>query len=562
MIGRGDNALKNDAVRAAAPALILFSITINVLALALPVYTLQIYDRIIPNKATETLIVLSFGVLAALMIETMLRLIRAHMITHIGADFERNASARAVAHTVFSDLSHHGRKETPEKLQSMQAIRATRDFYSGDTVIVLTDLAFAPIYLLIIFYIGGTIVLAPMIIFVAIFIGGVALSMQLRDSLRSRRNTDHMRYNMLVSTLSNIGCINSFSLESITARRFEPVALETSRANHASMQASARIVNFTAVMSAAMTFATVAYGGIISVSGGLSIGALIACVLLCGRLLSPLQRAIRMWINYQELDSVSEKFLSLFDAPRIVTGDGVLPAQQRRNEPPLRISKLTIQRRRDREALFRDATATIARGEVCLIDGLTRREGTLLMKIIAGRDTNFQGGIFLNGADLNTAPLEQRASLVGYLTPDASLFRGTILDNLTAFGARDLDTALASARLFDIHKEAARLPTGWRTHVSGRSSAEISLGLSQRILMARAIAAAPGLILIDRVEQFLDAHSYDLLLCAVAKFRSHAAFIINTDDKNLARLATHKLLREEDGALTLKPAHNMMVRAA
>lgn len=546
--GRGERSALS-AARARLAELIVGSIFINVLAVALPIFSMQIYDRVLPGKAAATLTVLAAGALVAIGLEIALRLARADLISQNGAAFERNLSRAAINHALNSSVMDGDIQTASQKLQKMQAVRSLRDFHSGYAVTVLIDFAFVFLYLALVMKIGGLVVLAPLAIVTLIIINGLVGGLKLRDTITARKNADNVRYEFLVSTLQSISALKCFALGGLFARRYEPLEYKTSLANFEVSRTSAQILNTSMVLGNLMTAVVVTLGVTTAVNSGLSIGALIACVLLSGRLIPPLQRGIILWIKYQEYDASRTQFLSLFETPqergssgdRVSTGGGRL----------LELHGVTIARRRAGAPLLASCSAAFDAGDLVQVRAESARQASQVLRVVAGLAGANEGAIFINGKELDAVPMTRRAEHVGYLAASAELFNGTILDNLTSFGIRDQRRALEVARSLGIDRDVAQMPSGWNTVISGRLSDEAPTGLRQRIAIARVLAARPKVVLFDEAAELLDNRSYDLLISTLISLRQECVILFNTTDENLLGLCNRQLVLRPDGRTAL-----------
>ncbi|MGF1544838.1 MAG: ABC transporter transmembrane domain-containing protein [Parvularculaceae bacterium] len=549
---RGADILTPRALKSARPTLVVASVAINVLSVALPLYTLQVYDRAIPNQSTETLIILTIGVAVAIMVETALRLVRAAMIARIGADFERDASHTVLSRLLFSNNLDRINPARSDYLDRMRAVRALRDFHSGHALTVAVDAAFMFAFLALIAYIGGAIVVAPIIVAAIVVVSASLGSLQLRASLEERRTADQRRYDFLISTLNGVAGVKCFSLSGLVARRFEPLEYRASLATYAVLTNSASILNAGLVLSGVTTASAVTIGALAAYDGALSIGALIACVLLCGRLTPTIQRATLLWMKRQDYDVARDRFVRLFDRHQPLIVDRAAPPET--TPYALQIRRLTFQRRRDDAPFLKNANLRARIGEALIVQAGDLRRGSLFLRIVAGREDGHDGDVLWSGALSRGTPFERRAERVGYLSSDAELFSGSILDNVSCFGLRSHQASIDAARIFGVDKDVAQLPNGWRTRITGRANDEVSLGLARRIVMARMIAARPGIIALDRADRFLDTESYDALVSAVVKMKRFALVLLNTNDQNLARLSDGAVDIDETGALGLRRA--------
>ncbi|MCK5747213.1 MAG: hypothetical protein KAH44_13410, partial [Oricola sp.] len=449
--------------------LIVGTVFINLLAIALPIFSMQVYDRVMPSRAGQTLIMLVAGVIVAVALEIVLRVERGKIISAAGAAFERNLSRAAIRRVLNSKLEDQSAQTASQRLQKLQSVRAFRDFHSGYALTVLIDFSFIFIYLALIFQIGGLLVLAPLAIVAFIIANGLAGSLRLRDAIIERRAADDARYDFLVSTLQSMSALKCFSLEKLFERRYEPLQYATSAANFRVSAASANVLNTSMVLGNLMTASVVAIGVLIASAGSFSIGAIIACIMLSGRLISPLQRGMILWMKFQEYDASREQFFSLF-GDEAEAARAVAEAAKGNGKTLLLLRDMESAKSKGEALRFRT-------GDIVHVRANAPQKASRLLKTIAGLAPSGGAEILIAGRPLSSIPLSERANDVGYLSPAAELFNGTILDNLTSFGQRERNGALKIAQLLGVDKEVARMPNGWNTPISGKQVDEAPTGL-------------------------------------------------------------------------------------
>lgn len=532
--------------------LVVGTVFINILALALPLFSLQIYDRILPGKALSTLTALVIAVTIAVMLEIVLRIERAKIIAENGAVFERNLYKAAVRRILNNSLDDAAGQSASQCLHKLQSIRAFRDFHSGYAITVLIDFSFVFVYLALIFQVGGLIVLAPLVVIAIVLANALAGNLALRNAMNARRAADETRYEFLITTLQSISALKCFSLEKLFERRYEPLEYATSAANFHVSRASANMLNASTILGSLMTAAVIMLGVPAAASGSFSIGAIIACILLSGRLVSPLQRGMILWMKYQDYDNNREQFLSLLrsdnPAPRT---DGA--ATSSGGGRLLHLSGLCLQRRQSQSPLLQKTSLSFGAGDIVIVRAGAARKASQLLKAIAGLSSPSGGDIVIDGRPLSSIPLVERPRYVAYLHPSASLFNGSVLENLTRFGVTPQEHALDIARRLGIDRDVALMPNGWNTKISGKSSDEAATGLKHRIAVARALACRPPVILFDDASELLGRRSYDLVTSALTAASRSSVIFLNTTDENLIRFANRELRIADDGAAFVAP---------
>ena len=540
--------LKPQGFRKSVWALLLSTLAINILSLALPVMTLQVYDRILPNPGTGTLPVLITGVCLAVVLEAVLRLCRAYSIGRAGASYEHLMACGAMSKLLGADLSKIRNYGIGEHLHRMASVGKLKDFYNGHTLTVFAELVFVPLFLGLIIYIGGIIAIVPTLILSAFIMISLWKGHRLRNVLKARERADDNRFNFLIESLEGIHTLKAFALEKFFQRRYEALEEHSTKENYNVTQETARTFNIAAIFSNIMVASVITTGAFLVLNGALTTGGLIAILLLSGRMMQPIQKALSLWARYQDYTLAREHIIGIFKTPqkRVKARD-----EEDKNETPegdLKIEKVSFKYQSENTPILKNIYLQIKRGEAVLISGEHGCGKTTFLNLIAGIYSSGKGKIQIDGQDIKTYASEHLVKHVGYIRSDALIFRGTIRDNITCFGQTNELQAKEVAALLGVDKDVAKLPAGFDTFLKGNNTDSIPPGLKQRIAIVRVLATKPRIILFDNADRSLDKDGYAMIYTLLARLKSKTALIMVSDDENISGLATrHYLL--ENGSL-------------
>lgn len=515
-------------------ALALLTAVLCLLSLALPVATLQFYDRILPNRSFGTMSVLVVGVIMAITLETALKLCRTYMTGYAGAAFVHRISSSAVDHVLAADLTRLKDGDRPVDFSNLSVIRNLKEFHNGGLIITLVELAFIPAFLCLIAYIGGVLVLAPIGLLATFICLTVFFGSKLKAALCVREANDDLRYDFLIDAMRCVHSIKAFAQENIMLRRYERLQRGSSSSNLAVSGAMMGALNGGAVFAQALTATTIGVGAIMVINGGLSQGALIAVVLIAGRIMQPVQKGVVLWARLQDYKVSRAKAARIFETPLLNTDIA--------DEPPERIGRIDIVDFSfgfdpNGPALLRDINLQVELGESVSIAGAQGSGKSVLLKMIAGLHKPTNGEILIDGLAPTRFPRHTLKGHVGYLPASGEVLRGTIRDNITRFGEAPLTDAMFVAGLIGVDREFAQLPAGVDTKIESAYADSIPPGLQQRIAIVRALATKPRVIVVDNADRALDMDGYRAFHALLARLRSKAAMIIVSDDENLRRLA-------------------------
>lgn len=528
--------LKPDGFKQDLLSLLVASFAINILSLALPVMTLQVYDRILPNPGTGTLPVLITGVCLAVFLESCLRLSRSYVLGRSSAAYEHRMACNAISKILNADLSKIGSYGIGEHLHRMACVGKLKDFYNGYAITVLTELMFVPLFFGLIVYIGRGIAIVPAAVLCAFVIVSIWRGKHLRAALKQREIVDDKRFNFLIESLEGVHTLKAFSLEKFFERRYEALEEDSTFENYNVTQETAATFNSGTIFSHLMVASVITSGAWFVLHGMLTTGGLIATMLLSGRIMQPVQKALALWARYQDYVLAREHIENLFSTPQqtIVERSSTLPRAQ---DGTLVLSQVSFRYHNDPDFLFHDITLEIKRGDAVLISGEHGAGKTTLLDLISGIYPPSGGEILVDGENINTYAPDELVHHIGFIRTSPLIFRGTIRDNITCFGQTNESKAQEVCALLNVDRDVAKLPGGFDTFLSGNNTDNIPVGLQQRISMARVLATKPRILLFDNAERSLDKEGYATIYSLLARLKGTVSMVLISDDHNLHALA-------------------------
>lgn len=519
--------------------LIIPTFFISCLSLALPLLTLQVYDRILPNPESGTLGVLIAGISVAIVLELVLRLCRSYRLGWVAASYEHKMACQAINHVLNADLSVLTRNGSGENLNRMAAIGKLREFYNGYDLVTYTELSFVALYLGLIAYIAGALVLVPVTILVLFIIASIFMGKWLNRALSDRDVADDRRYDFLIESLQGIHTIKAFALEKQFQRRYERLQYDTTLANYDVTEATANTFNAATIYAHIMLACVITFGAWSVLQGQMSSGALIASILLSGRVMQPVQRALGLWTRYQDFCVARQKLGSLFSILVLENDHKTIDQSDRQGRLQLRHLSAA--------PLFRNVDLAVRVGECVQITGGHGAGKTTLLKMIAGLYASDAGEIFIDGVAPSDYAPQELLNHLAYIPTQGVIFRGTIRDNLTRFGTIPQDQVQSITAMLGIENDVSRLPRGFDTWMEGTEQDTVPPGLRQRIAIARTLTARPRIILFDNADRNLDREGYRQIHALLGRLKEKVALVMVTEDQNLSRLATRRLVLTPGG---------------
>lgn len=545
---------------------LLASLSLNILSLALPLAILQLYDRIIPNQSTGTLLMLALGVGAALIAESILTLARSALTAWTGAKYEHVLSCSATEHLLNSDMRAFEKTGAGSHLENLQSIGSLKDFFSGQVAVVLADLPFVLIFVGMIIYLAGWLALIPVGLFSLVLLAALIQRRLLRKTLEDSALAQERRYNFILELLSGLSAIKAQGLEDIMMRRYERLSETNCMYDYQSSLLSVRASTVSAAFSTSAMILVAAGGSVGVMNGSISIGTLAACSLLTNRGLQPLQRAMGMWVQLQRSHIYREKAGHTFELPVAYAHQ----TTQENEEIPAPSGQLSVEnlsfRFGEKEPwIVQEVNLQVHAGEAIGIRGEAGEGKTTLLALMYGLLTPSTGKVFVDGVcPEQFSPIDLRGR-IAFLPQRAVVFEGTILENITLFRDKEhKEFALQLAKRVGLDAVVSRFAKGYQTRIGPGSSMVLPNGVVQRIAVARALVDRPKILLFDAANTALDGTGDAMVRDLMIELKGHVTLIMVSLRPSLLRVAdrTFELKGGRLHPFTLPPLPNAPAAAA
>ena len=523
------------------------TLAINLLSLALPLTILQAYDRILPHQALGTFTLISIAAITAILLETAMRMARVAALGRITAAFEYRVVTAGVERILGAPVQTITQIPAGALLDKMQSIETLRGYHTGQSRLALIDVPFAAIFILLMFLLGGQIALVPIVLM--LFLAPLNLRrVRQEEAVTIKRRVDEdRRTDLLIEILKGIRTVKILAAEALMMRRHDRLQQTTVNNSYDNLQIGNSNQSLSALFANLVLVTTVAYGAYLVILGQLSVGALAACTTLAGRAVQPILRLYAIQGQMMVTETARRRLADILALPQ---QDGTLRKQEVTIEGKVVLSNVTFSHPGSQKPLFRDLNLTIPAGSIYGISGLDLAGKSTLARLIAGEIRPVRGDVRLDGHDLsgdNAQYLRQKVALVGQ---ERSLFEGSILDNIAMFRQGEgVTDALKAARLIGLELDIQRLPMGYDTHISDSIAEELPASFAHRIMIARALARRPRVLILDQANAGLDIQSDRLLREALQSIKGSATVILITERPSLLRVAD-KLFELENGTLT------------
>jgi ATP-binding cassette subfamily C protein LapB len=521
--------------------LIFASLIINLFALAVPLVTLQVYDRILSFQSEGTLQVLCAGVFVVVVLDIFIRGSRSSMIGWASARFEHKAYMRTLTHLLSANLTDVKKFSYGEQLHKLSAIAKLKGFYSGQSLINLIDLPFVAIFIGFIAYIAGALVIVPLVLLTLFTLYAISLGRSMKKTLELRNADDDSRTNFTSEILDKVHTVKMLGMEESCGRYHDALQGQNIYESHALNAKNAQSYNASSLFTQIMMVSMITVGAVMALDGQITMGVLIACVLLSGRIMQPLQRALLFWVSFQEYRLAKEKIDELFVLPMPAK---INQAELKAPRGKLEIKNLEFSYNDSSSSVFDGLSLSLKSGKAISLGGFPGDGKSTLMKLIAGLHPPDKGQILIDGMDASAIPSSDIAKYVGYLSPQAEIFQGTIMDNLTGFRTEREDEAREMANYLGIDRVVSKLSHGYQTELFDGPADPLTPGMKQRISIARVLVNRPRILLFDYADKSLDREGYNHLFKLLGQLKGQATMILASNDRNIVHLAEDEYVLE------------------
>ena len=549
LLDTSDYALPLEAWNATTNVLVSIfaaSFVINLLSLAFPLALLQVYDRIIPNNAMNTLVLLLVGVGAALLFEACFRVARSYVGAWADSKFEHVTGCKAFAALTESSLSQFESEGSGIHLKRMNALGMLREYYAGQALISIADIPFIIIIFAVIGYIAHWIVIVPIVIVVLYIFLTFKEANKLERLLTERSGHDERRFNFIIETLGHIHTVKSITMEAQMQRRYERLQKVSAVYDYElSMKSSVSSVAGISV-SQLMVICIVAVGSILVIKGQLTIGGLAACTLLSGRCLQPINLIIGLWTRLQSIKIANDEIRTLLSMPRECPA--TLPDLPRCHGA-ITFENVNFQYSEHDPWIFKNLNLKIDNKETIALTGEGLAGKSTLLWLLLGLYKPNAGKVLIDDQDISLFQVESVRKKIAYLPQTAVMFKGTIMENLTMFNVDEFyDYAKEVCRAVGIAHLIEQLPKGYETVVGDQTIDKLSRGLNQRIAIARALVRNPKIVVFDEANTAIDMQGDEILGKALEHLKGRCTMILVSHRPSILKMA-NVVYQFDDGKL-------------
>ena len=513
---------------------LLASVLVNLFVLATPLFTMNVYDRVIPNNAKETLFVFTIGVVLAYIIDIFLKYGRTYLLEIAAKKSDIIMSSIIFERVLDLKMASHP-KSVGSFASNIKDFDSIRSFLTNSTMVALVDMPFAILFLAVIYFIGGSIVIIPMITIFLILAYAFVIKNPLARSIEATHEVSAKKSSVLIEALQNIETIKTHNLSSTIQYDYEEATGEIAHKSLKSRLLSSSIPTITSFFVQLNTVFVVFYGVFLINDFELSMGALIAVVILTSRTISPMGQAASLITNYSDAKASYEVIQNILSQP------GERPKarefiQRLHYDGKIEFKNVSFAYEEGGIMALSDVNFTINAGEKVAIIGRIGSGKSTIEKLILSLYSPSEGAILIDDIDIAQIDPADLREHISYVPQDINLFNGSVKSNIKAKFPHATDGAMLKAAKLSGADEFVKLhPHGYEMLVGERGQG-LSGGQRQSVGIARAFLNDSKIVLLDEPTNAMDSLSEMRFIKNLQAHKSDETMILVTQKMNLLSL--------------------------
>ena len=490
--------------RQALSPVLLASLVINVLAIALPLFTMNVYDRVIPNRAGATLWVLAIGVILAFSLEFALRRARTAVIDDVARQMDMRLSQKIFSRLLATPLEER-RGHTGALAARVSEYAIVREFYTATTIVLLMDMAFLVVFVGIIAILAGWLALVPMVIIAAMVVAGFALQRKVVTAAQDAQADYGLQQTLLVESLAGIETLKSMAGEGGMISRWHRLAEIGGHSQQRLRNIASLAVGLAQVFQQVSTIALIIGGYYLFAAGEITMGAIIAIVMLASRSLAPAAQIAFLLTRgrqaHETLDSI-ERLFEGGDERKL--GSSLTPSHIK--APTIRLENVEFRYPGTESSALTSIGLEIRPGERIAVVGRVASGKSTLGRILCGIYQPTDGSVLIDGIDSRQYRPQQVREALRFVGQDAALFTGSVKDNLSLGRETSDDRLIEAMRATGADAFLTRDAGGFDRAV-GEGGRSLSGGQRAFLALTRAVVSPSELLFLDEPTGAMDSQT-------------------------------------------------------
>lgn len=525
------------------------SLVSNLLMLAVPLYTLQVFDRVFGSRSTETLVMLSVVTVIAIVAMTYFETIRARLLLSAGMDLDK-----AIGHQVLAVLLDEVGRGQRNDVANLRDVATLRGFLTGNGIMALFDAPWVPIFLVLIF------LFHPLLGMLALGSSVILFALAWLNEKITRNPTQEMIEQARISArfidgaVRNAEVVRAMGMSGDIIRRWEAGNQQVIGAQtQLGLQSTALggVIRFVRLVA---QLAQTGVGAWLVLHNEMSAGVMVASGMILARAFAPVENVVGSWKGFIETREAYRRITLLLEKQTTVAQSLNLPI------PIGQISAERLVMGWGERPVLKGVSFQLVAGESLGLIGPSGAGKSTLARLLTGVWKPFSGTVRLDGADMAQWPREDLGRHIGYLPQDVEMFPGSVAENIARMQRVNSEAVIAAAKMAGVHELILALPQGYQTDV-GENGMNLSAGQRQRIGLARTVFASPKLIVLDEPNANLDYDGELALAQSLQRMKDAGMTVVIISHRPSILSSVDKIMVLRDGVIEKFGGRNEVMAA-
>lgn len=535
---------------------VIAAILVNVLTLAGTFFTMNVYDRIVPNQAYTTLWALALGTALAMTFEFAGRQLRSYLVDVAGKKADLVLGAMLFRQTL--DVRLEAKPASSGAFASqLREFESLRDFATSATVAALTDLPFVFLFVAVIAMIGGELAWVPVITIPFVVLIGWGIQKPLARYMKENMRESSLKHGLLIESIEGMETLKATNSQGWMQKRWEDFSALSAMTSMKSRLLTAWATNLVSYVQQLVTVILVVWGTYLIGEGKLSMGALIGVVILAGRAVSPLAQVVGLAVRYQHAKASLDVLNGLMKQPTDRDArQTYLPRS--RFDGALRLENTGFTYPQQKLPALEGLNLNIQPGERIAVLGRIGSGKSTLMRVLSGLYLPTEGSVYADNIDLRQIDPADVHHNIGLVAQDCKLFYGTLRENIMMSAPfSSPEQFLHVAKLTGLETLAARHPLGYEMQI-GENGAGLSGGQRQLVALARCLLARNPIVLMDEPTSSMDGQTEAMFLAQMQKEMAGRTLLIATHRMSLLSLVNRVIVLDNGKLIVDGPRDKVM----
>jgi subfamily B ATP-binding cassette protein HlyB/CyaB len=515
------------------------SLAIQLFALATPLFTQVIIDKVVVHQTSSTLIVIGAGLAVFMVFSAILTWIRQYLILHTGNRVDAQLGLLVFEHLFRLPLRYFEHRPTGVIAARLHGVETIREFVASSIVTLILDLPFLLIFVGVMFFYSVPLTLIVLAILAVITLLSLAIAPLFRERLNYQFLLGARNQAFVTEYVASLETVKSLQMEPQLTRRWRDYLASYLEAGFNTRQIANSYNVVSNMLEQLMTLLILTVGAWIVMSGPsasgdtFTIGMLVAFQMFAGRLSQPMLRLVGLWQQFQQASIAVKRLADIMDAPP--EPYAMTPSREAKRDGLIEVIGLAFRYGPDRPLLYEDLNITLQPGTTAVLVGPSGSGKSTLAKLLQGFYAPTAGQIRIDGNDIQHLAANELRTYFGVVPQETNLFSGTIYDNLSIGNPHaTFDDVVQACKMAEIHAVIEALPQGYQTEI-GERGAGLSGGQKQRMAIARALLKRPRILIFDEATSSLDAETTEHFAKTVNALRGKVSmlFITHQSPKSL-----------------------------